>query len=65
VRGEALRERPEEEGERRQGSRGLAAAATPPSTPTSCMQVLSTIISVYSMSGYFLATAWHAWGVCV
>ena len=28
--------------------------------PTNCMHVLSTIISVYSMSGYFLAIAWHA-----
>lgn len=35
-------------------------AATHDPAPTSCMQVLSTIISVYSMLGYFLATAWHA-----
>jgi hypothetical protein len=29
---------------------------------TSCMQVLSTIISVYSMLGYLAATALVAWG---
>jgi hypothetical protein len=28
---------------------------------TSCMQVLSTIISVYSMLGYLAATALQAW----